>query len=198
VTGARAHLAALSAALGCLAAESRRLEAWGAHLARILPAGARVLVAGNGGSAAEAQHLSAELVGRYRDDRAPLAAIALHADTSALTAMGNDYGFDEVFARGVAAHGRAGDVLLGLSTSGTSANLLRAVRVARERGLTTWALTGCTPNPLAAACDDALCVPCDATPTIQEVHLVAVHLLCEAVEQALRAGAVEGAREVVA
>src|SRR5215212_5251014 len=116
----------------------------------------RLAVAGNGGSAAEAQHLAAELVGRLRDERTPLSAIALTADSSAVTAISNDYGYDEVFARQVRAHGRPDDVLLAMSTSGRSPNLLTAVRAAADAGLRTWAMTGPAPNPLAEACEEAL------------------------------------------
>ncbi|RSS57771.1 SIS domain-containing protein [Streptomyces sp. WAC06614] len=161
------------------------LERWGSALACVLSGGGRLLAAGNGGSAAQAQHLTAELVGRYRTERPPFSAIALHAETSSMTAIGNDYGYDAVFARQVAAHGRAGDVLLLLSTSGRSDNLLSAAAVARARGVRVWALTGRAPNPLAQACDEALCIDADTTATVQEAHLVAVHLLCEAFDAAL-------------
>lgn len=177
----RAHLAALRAPLDALEAECDRIDVWGRRLARVLLDGGRLLVAGNGGSAAQAQHLTAELVGRYRDDRVPLSAIALHAETSATTAIVNDYGAEEVFARQVRAHGRPGDVLLTLSTSGSSPNVLAAVRAGREGGLECWALTGPAPNPLAAAAD-AVVVPAEATATVQEVHQVVVHLLCAAVD----------------
>ncbi len=166
---------------------------WGENLARVLVSGGRLLVAGNGGSAAEAQHLSAELVGKLRDDRPAYSAIALNAETSSLTAIGNDFGFERVFARQVEAHGRPGDVLILLSTSGRSKNLMAAAEVARERGLTSWAMTGPLPNPLGMCCDDVLAVPADPQ-TAQELHLVAVHVLCEQVEAALpAAGAGAGA-----
>jgi D-sedoheptulose 7-phosphate isomerase len=181
----REHIDALADALPGLYAESDRLARWGERLARVLAGGGRVLVAGNGGSAAEAQHLTAELVGRYRDDRPPFSAIALCAESSAVTAIGNDYGADEVFARQVRAHGRAGDVLIALSTSGRSANVLTAAAAAAECGLEAWALTGPAPNPLAEACDDALCVDAPHTATVQEIHLVAVHLVCAAFDQAI-------------
>ncbi|MFI5956204.1 SIS domain-containing protein [Cryptosporangium sp. NPDC051539] len=184
-----------SAAEHCLALEQtlaqiRRtqiplLTSWGSALAARLSTGSRLLVAGNGGSAAQAQHLTAELVGRYRDERPAYSAIALHSETSSLTAIGNDYGFEELFARQVAAHGRPGDVLVTMSTSGSSRNLLRAAEVARELGITVWAMTGPQPNPLAAASDSALCVDADATATVQEVHLVALHLLCAAFDDAV-------------
>ncbi|MFD4211063.1 PfkB family carbohydrate kinase, partial [Micromonospora tulbaghiae] len=176
----RAHIQELTTALPRL--DTGRLRSWGGLLADRLPAGARLLVAGNGGSAAEAQHLTSELVGRYRTERAPLSAIALHADSSSVTAITNDYGASEVFARQVRAHGRPGDILLLLSTSGTSPNILAAAQAGRELGLTVWALTGPAPNPLAEASDQAVCVDADQVATIQECHLVAVHLLCAAVD----------------
>ncbi len=160
-----------------------RIDAWGRHLAGVLTAGGRLLACGNGGSAAEAQHLTAELVGRFKNERQPLSAIALHADTSALTAIVNDYGGDEIFARGVRAHGRRDDVLVALSTSGTSHNVLTAVKAAHELGMTTWALTGPAPNPLAATCHESICVEAPSTATVQEVHLLLVHALCMAVDE---------------
>jgi D-sedoheptulose 7-phosphate isomerase len=155
---------------------------WGRLLAAPLLAGHRLLAAGNGGSAAEAQHLTAELVGRYLADRKPLSAIALHADTSSLTAIGNDFGAAEAFARQVAAHGRPGDTLLLLSASGRSENVLAAAARARSIGIRVWAMTGAAPNPLAGRCDDALCVAAPDTATVQEVHLVAIHALCDALD----------------
>lgn len=180
------HIAALAEAVEHVDAETPRLTGWGRHLADVLTADGRLLACGNGGSAAEAQHLTAELVGRFKDERMPLSAIALHADTSALTAVVNDYGIDEMFARGVRAHGRAGDVLVALSTSGTSPNVLSAVKAAHEAGLTAWAMTGPAPNPLAAMCDDAVCVEAPTTATVQEIHLLLVHSLCIALDAALR------------
>jgi D-sedoheptulose 7-phosphate isomerase len=181
----RHHLAALARPLAALDADVDRIDGWGRHLARVLLGGGRLLAAGNGGSAAQAQHLTSELVGRYRDDRPAFSAIALHADTSALTAIVNDYSGGALFARQVEAHGRADDVLVALSTSGSSRNVLAAVEAAHDRGMTTWALTGRAPNPLAACCDDAVCVDAPATATVQEVHQVVVHLLCAAVDVAL-------------
>jgi phosphoheptose isomerase len=162
------------------------LARWGTVLAERLAGGHRLLVAGNGGSAAEAQHLTAELLGRFDHDRRPFAAIALHADTSSLTAIGNDYGYEQVFARQVSAHARPRDVLLLLSVSGRSPNLLLAAAAGRTAGATVWALTGPAPNPLAAAADGAVCLPGD-TASVQEGHLVAVHALCGAFEAALSA-----------
>jgi D-sedoheptulose 7-phosphate isomerase len=150
----------------------------------VLQGGGRLLAVGNGGSAAQAQHLTSELVGRYRDDRPPFAAIALHAETSALTALLNDYPPAEVFARQVRAHGRPGDVLVALSTSGRSPNVLAAVDAARDGGLTTWGLTGRPLNPLLERVDDAVAVDTPYTATVQEVHQVVVHLLCAAVDVA--------------
>jgi D-sedoheptulose 7-phosphate isomerase len=175
-----AHVRALLDALPAL--DTDRLDAWGVHLASVLVGGGRLLCAGNGGSAAQAQHLTAELVGRYRDDRPALSAIALHAETSSVTAIANDYGYDAVFARQVQAHGRPGDVFLGLSTSGRSGNVLAAMEAARDGGLTVWALTGTGPNPMTALADDAVAVSAPATATVQEVHQVAVHLVCAAVD----------------
>ncbi len=181
------HLDSLRQGLDALERELPRLERWGLHLAAVLPAGARLLLAGNGGSATHAEHLATELVGRYVHDRIPLSAIALCADASAITALANDYAFEEVFVRGVLAHGRPGDVLMLLSTSGRSPNVLRAAMAAREAGLRTWAMTGPGPNPLASACDDALAVPIPYGPTVQEVHQVAVHMVCNVLDAVLLA-----------
>ncbi|CAN5221672.1 SIS domain-containing protein [soil metagenome] len=178
----RAHLAALRGPLAALERDVDRIDAWGRRLGAVLLGGGRLLAAGNGGSAAQAQHLTSELVGRYRDDRPPLSALALHAETSSVTAIGNDYGADEVFARQVRAHGRPGDVLVTISTSGGSANVLTAATAARDAGVLVWGLTGPAPNPLTARCDDAVCVDAPTTATVQEVHQVVVHLLCAAVD----------------
>jgi len=179
-----AHLTELIGTLSGL--ETAILRRWGAHLAHVLGGGGRLLVVGNGGSAAQAQHLAAELVGRFRTERSPLPVLALSSDTSIVTAIGNDYGFDEVFARQVIAHGRTGDVLLALSASGRSANVLAAVSAAASIDMTTWALTGRAPNPLAQAAAEYLTIPSDLVTTVQECHLVAIHVLSEAVETALR------------
>lgn len=180
IAALESHLATSQAALTRLDRHLTHLAEWGRTLHERLRGGGRLLVAGNGGSAALAQHLTAELVGRYRDERPPFSAIPLSADTSAVTAIANDYGYDTVFARQVAAHGRPGDIVLLLSTSGRSANLVEAARTAAARGMTTWAITGRGPNPLASATDDALPIDADGTPTVQEVQQVAVHLLCVA------------------
>ena len=154
-------------------------------------AGQRLLAAGNGGSAAEAQHLTAELVGRFDGERVPFSAISLHAETSAVTAIANDYGFEELFARQVRAHGRSGDILLLLSTSGKSPNLLRAVETAARLDVTTWALTGTGPNPLALSCDEAVTIDSPAA-NAQECHLIALHAICRAFDaEILRQGPLE-------
>ncbi len=144
-----------------------------------------MLAAGNGGSAAQAQHLTAELAGRYVTERQPLSAICLHADTSSLTAIANDFGIEEAFARQVWAHGRAGDVLVAISTSGRSANVLAAARAAHECGMTVWGLTGPAPNPLASLGDEVVAIGAPRTSTIQGLHLVAIHVLCGAVDAAM-------------
>lgn len=182
---ARRHIDALTPTLGALAEQSPRLAEWGRVLADRLLGGGRLLAAGNGGSAAEAQHLTAEFVGRFDGDRRAFSAIALHGDTSALTAIANDYGYAESFARQVTAHARPGDVLVLLSTSGTSENLVRAAEAGREAGATVWALTGDGPNPLTAAVDDALTLP-GVGATVQEAQLVAVHALCRVFDAIVR------------
>jgi D-sedoheptulose 7-phosphate isomerase len=179
-----AHLTGLAGALSTFRAEGERLSRWGRDLAWHLGQGGRLLVAGNGGSAAEAQHLAAELVGRLRGERIPLSAIALTPESCAVTAISNDYGFEEVFARQVRAHGRPGDVLIVMSTSGRSPNLVRAARAAREIGMRTWAMVGAAPNPLADACDEVLRCPGEAQ-VVQELHLVSVHVMCEYLDEEL-------------
>lgn len=161
------------------------IQAWGRQLALTLDRGGRLLAAGNGGSAAEAQHLTSELVGRFLTERRPFSAISLHAETSSATAIVNDYGPEELFARQVEGHGRPGDLLVLLSTSGTSSNVLHAAKRAHEVGLTVWALTGPAPNPLASLADAAITVPAGSTAAIQEVHLVVIHALCAAMDSVL-------------
>jgi phosphoheptose isomerase len=179
------HLACHLRALLCLESQLTLLESWSRELGERLAGGQRLLAAGNGGSAAQAQHLTAELVGRFRSERRPLSAIALHAEPSSLTAIANDYGFEHAFARQVQAHGRPGDVLVVLSTSGRSENLVQAVRAAGQVGIDSWGLTGPGPNPLPGACSSAVTVQLDDTPAVQELHLVAIHLLCEGVDRVL-------------
>jgi D-sedoheptulose 7-phosphate isomerase len=154
-------------------------------VARSMSEGHTLLVCGNGGSAADAQHIAAEFVGRYLREREPWPALALHTNTSALTAIGNDYGFDDVFARQVRAHGQAGAVLIAISTSGNSANVLRAVEAARELRMTVVGLAGGSGGALASACDVAVVVPSAETPRIQEGHILVGHILCGLVEDAL-------------
>jgi D-sedoheptulose 7-phosphate isomerase len=161
---------------------------WGTRLATVLERGGRLLAAGNGGSAAQAQHLTAELVGRYREDRPPYSAICLTAETSSLTAICNDYPAAELFARQVEAHGRPGDVLVLMSTSGTSENVVAAARRGRQAGLAVWSMTGPVPNPLAAASSECCAVDAPYTATVQELHLVALHILCAALDRALGVG----------
>jgi D-sedoheptulose 7-phosphate isomerase len=188
LTGAD-HVASLSLALRSLEGRLDVLDRWGRLLADVL-CGAdrgRLLAAGNGGSAAQAQHLTAELVGRYRADRPPFSAICLTAETSSLTAIVNDYPADELFARQVEAHGRAGDVLVLLSTSGRSPNAVAAARRARDCGITVLAMTGPAPNPLAAVAHDAVCIDSPWTANVQECHLVALHLVCAAFDEAVLA-----------
>jgi D-sedoheptulose 7-phosphate isomerase len=156
----------------------------GGRMARSLLAGGRVLAFGNGGSAADAQHFVAELVGRMRRERTALAAIALTTDPSILTEVGNDMGFDAVFRRQVEAHGRPGDVALGISTSGRSPNVIEGLRAARERGLLTVGLTGNGGGALAGRVDHLIDVPHPDTQRIQEVHTMVLHVLCEVVEEA--------------
>ena len=176
------HVVELSWALDRLKRDAEVVESWGRRLAEILAGGGRLMAAGNGGSAAEAQHLTAELVGRFVDERRPLSALCLSAETSSLTAIVNDYGAEEIFARQVQAHGRPGDVLVLLSTSGRSPNLLRAAERARAAEVRVWAMTGDRPNPLADRADEALAVRARTTAVVQEVHLAAVHAVCAAVD----------------
>lgn len=152
------------------------------HCVAALRAGGKLMFAGNGGSAAEAQHFSAEMVGRFLKERQPLPSIALNTDTSALTAIGNDYGYDQVFSRQIEALGNRGDVLIAMSTSGRSQNIVRAMQSARAKGVVTIGLTGVHPRDMGELADVVLKVPSSHTPQIQEGHLVLGHLLCAMVE----------------
>ena len=154
-------------------------------IAAALKAGRKILFLGNGGSAADAQHLAAELVGRLALERKALPALALTADTSVLTALGNDYGFDQIFCRQVEAHGQADDVLVAISTSGRSPNVLAALAAARQRGLATIGLAGATGGDMAELCDVCLKMPSRETQKIQEAHIVVGHIICGLVEQAI-------------
>jgi D-sedoheptulose 7-phosphate isomerase len=181
------HVRYLTEALAASGPAVETAARWGRELAALLPGGARLFAAGNGGSAAQAAHLTAELVGRYRDDRRPFSAVALHAEVSALTAITNDYGHDEGFARQLEAHARPGDVAVLLSTSGASSNVVRAALRARECEVHCWAMTGRGPNDLTEAADDFLTVDSPFTATVQEVHLVLLHVLCAGLDNELDA-----------
>ncbi|MEV7431987.1 SIS domain-containing protein [Nocardioides sp. NPDC092400] len=182
------HLLELSRALEKFGQCVDVADDWGVRLAEVLDGGGRLLAAGNGGSAAQAQHLTAELVGRYREDRPPFSAICLTAETSSLTAIANDYPPEELFARQVEAHGRPGDVLVLMSTSGRSPNMVAAAERGRAVGMQVWAMTGPRPNPLAEAAEESCCVDAPYTATVQELHLVALHITCAALDRTLGVG----------
>jgi D-sedoheptulose 7-phosphate isomerase len=156
-------------------------------IAASLEKGGLLLVGGNGGSAADAQHIAAELTGRFLRERQPLRALALHGNTSSLTAIGNDYGYDRVFARELMAHARPGDVFLAITTSGNSANILRAIEAARQSKVTVIGLTGETGGQMRAECDLCICVPSKSTARIQEMHITIGHAMCELLEERLTA-----------
>jgi D-sedoheptulose 7-phosphate isomerase len=164
--------------IGSIAAIADRISA-------SLAAGGKVLLAGNGGSASDSQHLAGELLSRLNYDRAPLAAIALTTDSAVMTAIANDYGYEQLFERQVLGLGRAGDVFIGLSTSGRSKNVLRAIAAARGSGLVTIGFTGRSGGDMAAACDLCLRAPADSTALIRQVHITAGHIICGLVEEAL-------------
>jgi D-sedoheptulose 7-phosphate isomerase len=154
------------------------------QIVKALHAGGKVLFCGNGGSAADAQHLAAEFTGRYLKERRALPALALHTNTSSVTAIGNDYGFDLVFARQLEALGKEGDVLVGISTSGNSRNVIRAMEVAKAKSIYTIALTG-SGGKMKDLADCAICIPSDETPRIQECHILTGHIICEIAEEML-------------
>jgi len=172
-----------------MAALEGEIASAGELCANALLQGQRIYLCGNGGSAADAQHIAAELIGRFVNDRRALPAIALTTDTSALTAIGNDYGYDEVFSRQVAGLCRKGDVLIAISTSGNSDNVLKAVDAARRAGTSVIGLSGKSGGALDALCDVSLVVPSDVTARIQEMHIVIGHLICALVEEHLGLGA---------
>jgi D-sedoheptulose 7-phosphate isomerase len=147
--------------------------------------GRKLLIAGNGGSAADAQHIAAEIIGRYKFDRPAWPAIALTTDTSALTAIANDYGFDRIFARQVEGLGQRGDVFIGITTSGSSPNILAALQAARALGLVTVGMTGARGAAMASLCDYRLVAPIDETALVQQIHIMAAHAICDEIEQTL-------------
>ena len=152
------------------------------HCVEALRAGRKILIAGNGGSAADAQHFAGELVNRFNFDRPALCAIALTTDTSVITAIGNDYGYEHVFARQLAGLGQQGDVFIAISTSGKSPNVLAALRTARDRGLFSAGFSGTSGGAMRQLCDICLCVPSTETPRIQEGHQLLTHILCSLIE----------------
>jgi D-sedoheptulose 7-phosphate isomerase len=155
------------------------------QIVKALRGGGKVLFFGNGGSAADAQHLAAEFTGRYLKERRALPALALHANTSAITAIGNDYGFDLVFARQIDALGKEGDVAVGISTSGNSPNVLRALEVAKSQSIYTVALSGASGGKMKVMADCTICIPSQETPRIQECHILTGHIICEIAEEML-------------
>ncbi len=171
----------------CLKENGDRIVEAAQCLIDAVRAGNKILIFGNGGSAADSQHMAAELVGRFQKERRAVAAVALSTDTSTLTALGNDYGFDRVFARQVEALGRERDVAVAISTSGNSANVLAAVEQSKAQGIKVVALTGGNGGKLAAAADIALVVPSDNTARIQESHACLIHVLCELTEASVAA-----------
>jgi D-sedoheptulose 7-phosphate isomerase len=168
------------------AANEDRIVDAASRVCRTLENGCKLLLFGNGGSAADAQHIAAELVGRFYHERRALAALALTTNTSILTAVGNDYGYEQVFVRQIQAMGRAGDMAIGISTSGNSRNVCAAATVAKEMGLATIGLTGCDGGLLASLVDCHLHVPSRNTARIQEVHILVGHVLCELVEKHMK------------
>lgn len=155
------------------------------QIVKALRTGGKVIFCGNGGSAADAQHLAAEFTGRYLKERRALPALALHANTSAVTAIGNDYGFDLVFARQIEALGKKGDVAVGISTSGNSPNVVRAIEVAKSKEIYTVALTGASGGKMKEMADCTIRIPSEETPRIQECHILTGHIICEITEEML-------------
>jgi D-sedoheptulose 7-phosphate isomerase len=166
---------------------AEQIEGIASRLLACYRSGGKLLIMGNGGSAADAQHFAAEMVGRYRRERRALPAIALTVDPSAVTAIANDYGYEEVFARQVRAHARRGDVVFGISTSGNSENICRAFAAARDAGATTVALGGGTGGRMKGLADLSILAPTAVTPRIQECHITIIHILCDLVEEDLAA-----------
>lgn len=179
------NIAAQQEVLADLAQLNQAVLTAGETAARVLRGGGKILFCGNGGSASDSQHLAAELTGRFIKDRKPLAAIALTTDTSALTSIANDYAFDEVFARQIIALGRHGDMLVGISTSGNSRNIIRAVAEAKSIGMTTVGLLGRDGGQLRILCDQTIVVRSQVTARIQEAHILIGHTLCGLIEHHL-------------
>lgn len=181
----KAELQGLADSFIALSGQSEDIVAIADVCTKALKAGKKIMFCGNGGSAADSQHLAAEFVGRYKLERKALNSIALTVDTSILTAIGNDYGYDDVFRRQVEGVGEAGDVLIGLSTSGNSRNVLKAFEQASAMGITTVAFTGCAGGGMKEKADISLAVPAGCTNHIQEQHITCGHLICELVEKAM-------------
>jgi D-sedoheptulose 7-phosphate isomerase len=186
-----AHLSLSREALDRAAQDAALLDAArniAKAIADALRSGHKLLIAGNGGSAADAQHVAAEIIGRYKKERTAYAAVALTTDTSALTAIGNDYGFEHIFSRQLEGLGRRGDVLLAITTSGRSPNILAALKTARQQGLVTVGFTGAKgTTSMAASCDHLLVVPSDDTAVIQQIYMAYAHGICDVIEQTLTA-----------
>jgi D-sedoheptulose 7-phosphate isomerase len=188
LTAARDHLEASIAAMHAAHRDESFIKAMhdaALMIVATLRNGGKVLVAGNGGSAADAQHIAGEFLSRLNFDRTPLPAIALTTDTSVLTAVGNDYGYEHVFERQVRGLGNPGDVFIGISTSGRSPNVVLALEAAREKGLLTIGFCGKDPRSMGPLCDIAVCAPSGETPIIQQIHIVAAHIICGEVERIL-------------
>lgn len=168
-----------------LSGQVENIEKAARAMIKSLRLGGKILIFGNGGSAADSQHMAAELVGRFKKERRPLAAIALTVNTSIITAIGNDYGYDATFARQIKALGRKGDVALGISTSGNSQNVLEAVREATSLDICTIGLTGCDGGKIGKACDVAINISTKDTPRVQESHITIIHIICDLIEKEL-------------
>ena len=179
----KTELATVASYMESLAEQASVIQAIADSCSKALLAGGKIMFCGNGGSAADSQHLAAEFVGRYKLERKALNSVALTVDTSILTAVGNDYGYDDVFRRQVEGIGKAGDVLIGLSTSGNSINVLKAFEQAKAMGIVTVAFTGASGGAMREAADMCLAVPAPVTNHIQEMHITAGHLICELVEK---------------
>lgn len=185
---AAAYLVESAAAMDALARDAAfrdLIVAMAERTAASLRRGGKLLIAGNGGSAADAQHIAGEIVGRMLYDRAPLAAVALTTDTSVLTAVGNDYGYEAIFERQVLGIGKSGDIFLGISTSGNSPNVVRALAAARDHGLATLGFTGAGGGRMRDLCDLLFAAPSAQTPIVQQLHITAAHILCALVEHAI-------------